>query len=44
MGLLVLYLMCSQLTSDSTIGHQNLLQQKILHRDISTRERPNYGE
>jgi hypothetical protein len=37
MGLLVPYLMCSQFTSDSTIGHQNLLQQKkILHRDIST--------
>jgi serine/threonine protein kinase len=38
MGLLVLYLMCSesQFTSNSTIGHQNLLQQKkILHRDIS---------
>jgi hypothetical protein len=30
------YLMCAQFISDSTIGHQNLLQQKkILHRDIS---------
>jgi hypothetical protein len=37
MGLLVLYLMCARFTSDSTIGHQNLLQEKkILHRDIST--------